>query len=218
MNYHQRHFSKYLPPSNRVSRTLPPMTITALIEIIRLDQSLAGTPDYMGVYSFWDGQSEFRSELGDATPLERAAVHDAIIAAGLKPGGRGDHHSSIIKRFKLCEKTNDQNSAAIAEGDLTLSMTVVSIAKMISLDDAFVGTPNYMGMASFWHDEFEDVLSLLSYHERVATHRALLEAGLPVDGCGGGHKSVIVDAFNKFREHYGIYRPISDWNDLRVSL
>jgi len=75
-----------------------PITTAAHAKLTKLDRTLIGTPDYMGIAFFWN--YEYRHLLRDATPKKRKKVHDKLIAAGLSCGGRSVHHEMIVE--KVC--------------------------------------------------------------------------------------------------------------------
>ena len=65
-------------------------------KVSALDETLIGTPDYMGFAYFWS--FEFRHFLRDATTSQRCRVHDLFLASGLEIGGQTDAHWEIVKR------------------------------------------------------------------------------------------------------------------------
>ena len=76
-----------------------PITTAAHAKLTKLDRTLIGTPNYLGIAFFWN--YEYRHLLRDATPKQRKKVHDKLIAAGLSCGGRSDKHKEIV--MKVCE-------------------------------------------------------------------------------------------------------------------
>jgi len=64
-------------------------------------------------------------------------------------------------------------------------------ASVALLDATFIGTADYMGMEYFWHHKYRHSLRDASYALRRRVHRALLTAGLAVDGEGTGHADLI---------------------------
>ena len=75
---------------------------------------------------------------------------------------------------------------------ITIRVTWDSYAKLIKLDDTFIGTPNYMGIDYFWHSEYKHYLRDASPLKRVRVHHKLLKAGLKVDGCSKQHEQIII--------------------------
>jgi hypothetical protein len=65
--------------------------------LCRIDDAMVGTPDYMGIASWWN--YEYRHYLRPATPAERKRAHDKIILEGLPIDGMSDRHSEIIQRI-----------------------------------------------------------------------------------------------------------------------
>lgn len=62
--------------------------------LMRIDDAMIGTPDYMGLSGWW--HCEYKFDLREATPKERKKAHDAILAAGLPLGGVSDEHAQIV--------------------------------------------------------------------------------------------------------------------------
>ena len=75
---------------------------------------------------------------------------------------------------------------------VTIVVTWDSYAKLLKLDDTFIGTPNYMGLDYFWHSEYKHYLRDASPVQRVRVHKKLLKAGLKVDGCSKKHEQIII--------------------------
>jgi hypothetical protein len=81
-----------------------PLTSRAFAAVRALDEGLVGTPDYLGLAYFWP--HEYKHELRAATPKQRKAVHDAILAAGLILDDVTLKHAEIVRRYtaKRCKK------------------------------------------------------------------------------------------------------------------
>ena len=62
-----------------------------------LDETLVGTPDYMGIAYFWD--MEYKFDLRDQPPNKLKAVHDALLKAKLPLDGTSPEHEAIIKKI-----------------------------------------------------------------------------------------------------------------------
>lgn len=73
----------------------------------------------------------------------------------------------------------------------TNALTHTATSLLLTLDAGFVGTDDYMGLAYFWAYEYRYSLRDMSYAQRRRTHRALLAAGLPVDGESDAHAAII---------------------------
>ncbi len=69
-------------------------TVEATGKLHALDQTLVGTPDYMGLAYFWS--HEYRHYLRAATATQRCAVHDAWLKAGLELTGESSQHMQLI--------------------------------------------------------------------------------------------------------------------------
>jgi hypothetical protein len=65
------------------------------------------------------------------------------------------------------------------------------------LDEKFVGTPDYMGVAWFWHHEYRhylrpnDEIGAGTPAKLRRVHKALLKAGLTLNGESDSHDRVI---------------------------
>jgi hypothetical protein len=59
------------------------------------------------------------------------------------------------------------------------------------IDDAMIGTPDYMGLAYWWAEEYKHHLRAATPGERKRAHDKLLDEGLPLDGVSDRHKEVI---------------------------
>ena len=62
--------------------------------------------------------------------------------------------------------------------------TTAQHAAVMELDRGFVGTENYMGVASFWDQRIKHVMREMSCSTRVKVHAAFLERGVPFDVAG----------------------------------
>lgn len=83
------------PAMSALCRSLP-LTHRAFIAVNALDEGLVGTPDYLGLAYWWN--HEYKYTLRDATPTQRKAAHDAILAAGLDLDGVSKQHEAIITK------------------------------------------------------------------------------------------------------------------------
>lgn len=72
----------------------PRMTFRMFCIMMRIDQAMIGTPDYMGIAYWWS--EEYKHSLRGCTPKERKAAHDKLLAAGLPLDGVSDQHREII--------------------------------------------------------------------------------------------------------------------------
>lgn len=71
-----------------------PLTFRMFVILMRIDEAMIGTPDYMGIAYWWD--HEYKHTMRAATPRQSKRAHDAIVAAGLLPAGVSDKHREII--------------------------------------------------------------------------------------------------------------------------
>ena len=74
----------------------PRMTFRMFCIMMRIDQAMIGTPDYMGIAYWWS--EEYKHSLRGCTPKERKAAHDKLLAAGLPLDGVSDQDREIISR------------------------------------------------------------------------------------------------------------------------
>lgn len=61
-------------------------------------------------------------------------------------------------------------------------------------DNNFIGTPDYMGLAYYWHHEYKYYLRDASAVHRRRIHHKLIKAGLPLDGMSDAHHAIIMKA------------------------
>ena len=69
---------------------------TSLVKVLRLDETLVGTPNYMGLAFFWN--YEYRHFLRDTSVSKRVRVHHKLLQAGLEVNGSSDLHEQIITK------------------------------------------------------------------------------------------------------------------------
>lgn len=74
----------------------PRLTFRMFCIMLRIDEAMIGTPDYMGLAYWWS--HEYKHTLRDATTKQRKKAHDALLAAGLRLDGESDEHARIIAR------------------------------------------------------------------------------------------------------------------------
>lgn len=72
----------------------PRMTLRMFVVLMRIDEAMIGTPDYMGIAYWWS--PEYKHDLRDATTKQRKKAHDALVKAGLRLDGESDEHARII--------------------------------------------------------------------------------------------------------------------------
>ena len=70
-----------------------------------------------------------------------------------------------------------------------LSLRMYSMLRRI--DDAMIGTPDYMGLA-YWHaHEYKHTMREATPAQRKRAHDAILAAGLPLGGVSDDHQRII---------------------------
>ena len=72
------------------------------------------------------------------------------------------------------------------------SLPYGTVNRLMELDNRLVGTPNYMGLAFFWHIEYKHYLRNCSYAHRRRIHHKLLKAGLELDGESEAHDHIVL--------------------------
>ena len=73
------------------------ITTKAYGEILKVDNELIGTPDYMGASYFWN--YDYRHYMRDASFLIRQKVHKYFMDAALPTDGTSDQHLKIILKY-----------------------------------------------------------------------------------------------------------------------
>ncbi len=73
------------------------LTSNALSKLTALDESLIGTPDYMGIAYFWDMQYKF--VMREVSIVDRRKVHQALLHAHLPVDGVSPQHAEIIAKM-----------------------------------------------------------------------------------------------------------------------
>lgn len=64
-----------------------------------------------------------------------------------------------------------------------------------NIDQGFVGTPDYMGVAYFWAHAYKHSLRDASSHKRRITHDRFMAAGLDLDGVSDRHADIVRAVF-----------------------
>jgi len=73
------------------------LTPKALLLLSKIDESLIGTDDYMGIAWFWN--YEYRHVLRNLTFKKRRKCHNALLKAGLNVSEESPEHKIIINRY-----------------------------------------------------------------------------------------------------------------------
>ena len=76
----------------------------------------------------------------------------------------------------------------------TLNMNTIPLevfTALTKIDDTFVGTPDYMGIAYFWGWEYRHYLRSTSFHKRKKVHSAFIKSGLPLEGESEKHFTIV---------------------------
>jgi hypothetical protein len=73
----------------------------------------------------------------------------------------------------------------------TSQLSLTATEALSNLDQTFIGTGDYMGLAYFWNFEYRHYLCNASYGTRRHVHTVLLEAGLDVGVKSAAHSAII---------------------------
>jgi hypothetical protein len=92
-----------------------------------------------------------------------------------------------VNRLSRYSPTEWGDSTAATTGRLTFRMHMI----LNRIDDAMIGTPDYMGLAYWWAEEYKHHLRAATPGERKRTHDKLIAEGLPLDGVSDRHKEII---------------------------
>jgi len=72
------------------------ITFKAFDKLMRLDEKLVGTKDYMGIAYFWG--HEYKHSLRDATYCQRRKIHNMALAANVDPINKNKAMWKIIEK------------------------------------------------------------------------------------------------------------------------
>lgn len=80
-------------------------------------------------------------------------------------------------------------------------LTFEAYQKIYELDEKFIGTENYMGIAYFWHYAFRHYLRDATTEQRKKVHLKILQYNLQVSDETQMHWEIIKDVFKEQRQH-----------------
>lgn len=63
--------------------------------------------------------------------------------------------------------------------------------RLLAVDEEWVGSEHYMGLAYYWNYEYRFHLRDATASQRVRVHRMLLDLGLALDGYSPAHTAVV---------------------------
>lgn len=81
------------------------------------------------------------------------------------------------------------------------TITLEAYQKIYELDEKFIGTENYMGIAYFWHYAFRHYLRDATTEQRKKVHTKILNYNLCVTDETQIHWEIIKDVFKEQRQH-----------------
>ena len=70
-------------------------------------------------------------------------------------------------------------------------ITIKGLHAMIELDKKFIGTEDYIGLASFWNHEYRYYLRDITYAKKRKIHKEWLKVGLDLEGISDQHFAII---------------------------
>ena len=83
-------------------------------------------------------------------------------------------------------------------------LTFRAFSGLLALDHGLVGTPDYLGVAYFWGQEYKFYLREATPKQRKTVHDLLLAAGLALDGESPEHEAIVKKITAKrFKKAYG---------------
>jgi hypothetical protein len=80
---------------------------------------------------------------------------------------------------------------SLTRGTYVVELTDEAFLKLRYIDQQFVGTWNYMGLAYFWAHDYRHDLRDAPAVVRCRIHDAFLSAGLPLNGASAQHRQLI---------------------------
>lgn len=82
-------------------------------------------------------------------------------------------------------------SKRIFLSEIRTPMKSENYAKLDALDESFIGTKDYMGLAYFWNYEYRHSLRDCTLRNRIKIHDAFVKARLVINGESDEHLSII---------------------------
>jgi hypothetical protein len=76
--------------------------------------------------------------------------------------------------------------------------TLEAFSKIQELDQGFIGTPHYMGLAYYWNYAYRHYLRDASAWQRKKVHNKFLAHNLQPDGQTDSHLQIIHSVIKKF--------------------
>ena len=104
-------------------------------------------------------------------PAAKAAMESRIKAAGFE-----------VEKERVVEPSRET---------IELLTTPAAFDAVKALDETFIGTPNYMGLAWFWEYDYRHALRDCTREQRVAVHDAFIAARLNVAGNSEAHTNIV---------------------------
>jgi hypothetical protein len=89
--------------------------------------------------------------------------------------------------------------------------TPQGLRKFLDLDKSFIGTPDYMGVAYFWHYDYRHYLRDSSRYRRRLVHKHLIMAGLDPTGNTKAHTEIILKYARPENRRLDIKKELESW-------
>lgn len=87
----------------------------------------------------------------------------------------------------------------------SLPLTLRAVHALNALDQGLVGTPDYLGLAYFWCQEYKFHFREATPKQRKLVHDLFLKAGLALDGESPAHKAIVEKHLSKrLKKAYGL--------------
>lgn len=76
------------------------------------------------------------------------------------------------------------------------SLPFAAFDQLMQLDMRMVGTPNYMGLAFFWHTQYKHYLRNCTIAQRRQIHHKLLKHNLQLEGESEAHDQIVLQVLH----------------------
>lgn len=96
--------------------------------------------------------------------------------------------------------TNEETTANLEEEaiEIVYPRHLYGSGKLLELDESFLGTDNYLGLAYFWNHEYRHYLRDASPLQRVQVHNCFCDFGLELAGESDLHLQLIDECLGNY--------------------
>lgn len=118
----------------------------------------------------------------------------AAMTKKLRPPKREREHADKSRKLrKYLARCVEEKPGAFGDfhGTNGARLSVRMHIMLQRIDDAMIGTPDYMGIAYWWNYEYRHYLRPATPAERKKAHDKLILEGLPLDGMSDQHAEII---------------------------